>query len=156
MLKIKICLTVFFIYEIIAVMLLHAPNSCVGVFGLYFCADTVYKYFIMCAAVPMVAMIIGIWVREIVRARARRKSLLYRAGGALRSVAKKVGGTISENISESDLEKVIVAALVTGINRYMAHHTDTQNPKDGERDDQPTARGKKHPAKARKNSKQNS
>ncbi len=126
MLRIKICLTIFFIYEIVATILLHAARACAPMFGLGFCSDVVFKYFIVCAAVPMVVFLIAMWVHEIVIARRRRHSVFYRARGAAMRIASNVRDRITRNISQQDLEKMIAAALIVGIKKYAARNANVR------------------------------
>ena len=120
--RFKICITVFFLYEIIAVILLHLPNTCATLFGLPFCSDSVYKYFIVCAAVPMSAFLIAMWIREIVVVRRRRHSVLRRARGAVRAITENIRDHVADHISQSDMEKMIAAALMVGVKRYARRH----------------------------------
>lgn len=121
-LRLKICTTVLFLYEIIAVILLHLPNTCATLFGLPFCSDAVYKYFIVCAAVPMIAFLIAMWIRQIVVAHRRRHSVLRRARGAVRAIAENVRDHVAGHISQPDMEKMIAAALMMGVKRYARRH----------------------------------
>lgn len=126
MLRIKICLTIFFIYEIVATILLHASRACAPMFGLGFCSDVVFKYFVVCAAVPMLVFVIAMWVHEIVIARRRRRSVFYRARGAAMRIASNVRDRITRNISQQDLEKMITAALIVGIKKYAARNANVR------------------------------
>lgn len=126
MLRIKICLTIFFIYEIVATILLHASRACAPMFGLGFCSDVVFKYFVVCAAVPMLVFVIAMWVHEIVIARRRRRSVFYRARGAAMRIASNVRDRITRNISQQDLEKMIAAALIVGIKKYAARNANVR------------------------------
>lgn len=76
LLKFKICLTVFVLYEIVAVALLHSMRVCTSIFSSGFCTDSAFKYFLICAALPAVAFLIWIWIMEIVRTVHRRRSFL--------------------------------------------------------------------------------
>lgn len=126
MLRFKIYLTIFFIYEIIATILLHTMRTCAPMFGLGFCGDVVFKYFVVCAAVPMVIFLIIMWAHEIIVARRRRRSVFYRARGAAMRIASNVRDRITRNISQQDLEKIITAALVVGIKKYAARNANVR------------------------------
>ena len=119
-LKTKIGLTVFALYEILAVLLLHCPNTCNWMFGLSFCADSVLKYFIWCIAVPLVVFLVVMWIMEIIRRIRRRRSLLYKARHAVRNMASNIRDRVSESISSGDMEKLISVALVAGLKKYSA------------------------------------
>lgn len=126
MLRFKIYLTIFFIYEIIATILLHTMRTCAPMFGLGFCGDVVFKYFVVCAAVPMVIFLIVMWAHEIIVARRRRRSVFYRARGAAMRIASNVRDRITRNVSQQDLEKIITAALVVGIKKYAARNANVR------------------------------
>lgn len=126
MLRFKIYLTIFFIYEIIATILLHTMRTCAPMFGLGFCGDVVFKYFVVCAAVPMMIFLIVMWAHEIIVARRRRRSVFYRARGAAMRIASNVRDRITRNVSQQDLEKIITAALVVGIKKYAARNANVR------------------------------
>lgn len=118
MLKLKICSTVFVLYEIIAVLLLHCPWTCDAMFGGTFCNDSVFKYFIFCIALPAVVGVIVMWTMHIIHVIRRRNSFIYRAKEAVEDVAGSIKKTLKESISSKDLEKYIVTALAAGIKKY--------------------------------------
>lgn len=117
-LKAKICLTVFSLYEILIVSLLQSQRVCDAMFGIHFCDANVFKYFIMCFAVPMVAFLIVMWVMEIVDSIRHRHTLFYKATHAMKNIAENVKDKVSESVSAGDLEKLITAALMVGLKRY--------------------------------------
>lgn len=117
-LKAKICLTVAALYEILIVILLQSQRFCDAMFGVSFCDATVFKYFIMCFAVPMVAYLIVMWIMEIVDSIRHRHTLFYKATHAMKNIAENVKDKVSENVSAGDLEKLITAALMVGLKRY--------------------------------------
>lgn len=121
-LKSKICLTVLTVYEILAVILLHCRRTCDAMFGMNFCDDHVFKYFIFCFAVPAIIGLIVMWIMEIVYGARRRRSFIYRAKNAVRDVASSVRDHISEHVSMADMEKLMAAALLVGIKRYVSKH----------------------------------
>lgn len=132
MLKSKIIFTIFVVYEIIAVILLHCPRTCDAMFGAMFCDDHVFKYFIFCAAVPLVAFLIWMWINEIFVARRRRRSLLHRARDVMSDVADSVkeraGKTFNlSNISRADMDKYLAAAILFGLKKYSDRHPQLRN-----------------------------
>lgn len=122
MLKLKICSTIFILYEIVAIILLHCPQTCDAMFSGAFCDDHVFKYFIMCFAVPAIVMLAIMWISEIVHGARRRHSLTYRAKSAVMGVVDNVREKVSEHVSTQDLEKLITAALVLGLKKYANRH----------------------------------
>ena len=117
-LKAKICLTVLTIYEIIAVILMHCARTCDAMFGTMFCDDHVFKYFIICFAVPALVFLIVMWIMEIVDGVRHRHSLFYRAKRAMKNMASNIHDRVSESVSNGDMEKLISAALVVGLKKY--------------------------------------
>ena len=120
LLKPKICFTTLVIYEIIAVSFLHFNRFCDSVFSSTFCTSW-YRYFLFCIVIPLIAMLIWMWIREIIRAR-RRHRFIRRAKNAVGSIISGIRGRVSENISASDMEKIITAAVLIGIKRYADRH----------------------------------
>ncbi len=132
MLKSKIIFTIFVVYEIIAVMLLHCPRTCDAMFGTVFCDDHVFKYFLFCAAVPLIAFLIWMWIHEIFIARRRRRSFLHRARDVMADVADSVkeraGKTFNlSNISRQDMDKYLAAAILFGLKKYSDRHPGLRN-----------------------------
>ncbi len=116
----KIWLTALVVYEILAVILMHCGRICDAMFGISFCDDSVFKYFIVCFAVPALIGLIVMWIMHIIHHNHRRHSLLHRARSAVSDIASNVRDRISENVSTRDLEKVMAAALLVGIRRFIS------------------------------------
>lgn len=121
MLKSKICFTVFVLYEIIAVILLHSSQTCYAMFGGTFCGDSVFKYFLICAAVPMLAMVLGMWIHEIFFAR-RRRSFFERARDVVSDVSQGVSKHLGRAFDAQDMDKYLAAAILFGIKKYSDRH----------------------------------
>lgn len=122
LLKPKICLTVFTLYEILAVILLHCPRTCDALFSGTFCMDSVYKYFIVCFAFPAIVGLIFMWIMHIIDSVRHRHSLMYKARSAVKDIMSNVRDRLSEKVSAKDLEKMIVAALIVGVKNYTRSH----------------------------------
>ncbi len=118
MLKLKIYSTVFVLYEILAVLLLHCPRTCTAMFGNAFCSDSIFKYFIALLAIPALASLIVMWVMHIINAIRRRNSFLFRAQEAVEDVATSLKKTLKESVSGKDIQKYIIAALAMGVKKY--------------------------------------
>ncbi len=127
MLKLKIALTVFFLYEIITATFMHVSKTCNVVFGDVFCGDSPFKYFVICVAVPLLALICIMWWREFISRRRRKYSVLGRARYMIKDVAIMLRDRVAQNVSAVDLEKVLMAALVLGIRKYAAKHPHVRN-----------------------------
>ncbi len=126
MLKSKICFTVFVLYEIIAVILLHCPRTCDAMFSGAFCNDSVFKYFLICAAIPLLAMVIGIWINEIFFAH-RHRSFMHRARDVMDDVADGVKKHLGRTFDARDMDKYLAAAILFGIKKYSDRHPQMRN-----------------------------
>ena len=126
MLKSKICLTILVVYEILAVILVHMTRICTAMFGPNFCADNGFKYFIACFAIPALALLIMMWIREIVVASERRHSLMHKAKDAFDGMVDDVKDRFMDHISAKDIEKFLAAAAIVGIRRYAQTHPQTR------------------------------
>ncbi len=119
-LKSKICFTALIIYEIIAVSVLHFQRLCDAMFAVPFC-DSWYRYFLFCVIVPLVALLIWMWISEIIRLHRRRK-FIRRAKNTVAGIISSIRGKVSENFDASNLEKIITAAILIGIKKYADRH----------------------------------
>lgn len=126
-LKSKIYFTVFVVYEIVAGFLLHYPQTCDPMFGGTFCMSGVFKYFVGLVAVPLLAYVIGVWIREIVLAVRRRRSIVYRTKNAVEDMWDNVKDRVAGNISKADIEKYLTAAVLVGIKKYVEKHPQAKN-----------------------------
>ncbi len=117
--KSKICFTVLVIYEITAITLLYFQRTCDAMFSTSFC-DGDFKYFAGAIAVPLLAYLIWMWIREIIHAR-RRHRFISRAkhlvGNFASAVHEKLG-----NISSQDMERILTMAILFGIKQYSDRH----------------------------------
>lgn len=116
MLRMKIWFTILAIYEIVAIILLHCMRTCDAMFGTMFCNDHAFKYFIWCVAVPLLAVISGMWIREIIVG-GRRRRFMHRAGRTMRHVFGEVKERVIENVSPQDVEGLITAAVILGMKK---------------------------------------
>lgn len=121
-LKSKIALTILSLYEIVAILLLHCPNTCNAMFGMSFCADSVLKYFVWCVAIPLLVLLVAMWIMELVESVRRRHSLLYKAKHAVKHMAGGIRDRVARSVSSADMEKMITAALVIGLKKYSSHN----------------------------------
>lgn len=126
-LKSKIYLTVFIVYEILAVLLLHCPRTCDAMFGVGFCDDRVFKYFIACFAIPALVFLIVMWIMEIINKARRRRTVMYKAKSAVKGIVSNIREKVSENVSTQDLEKLAVAALLAGVKKYSHKYPKVRN-----------------------------
>lgn len=126
-LKTKLCLTILALYEIAAVVLLHIPRTCDAIFCTSLCDDHIFKYFVVCIALPLVILMILMWIRELVHAVRRRRSLAYRAKAAVSDMVSDISHRIKRTISSADMERYLTAALIVGLKKYSARHPGAQD-----------------------------
>ena len=120
LLKSKICFTSIVIYEIIAVSFLHFQRLCDSIFSSAFCTSW-YRYFLFCVVIPLIALLIWMWIREIIRVH-RRHHFIRRAKSVASSILSSIRGQVSDTVSSTDLEKIITAAVLIGIKQYADRH----------------------------------
>lgn len=71
--KIKVWITVFFIYELIVLTILQIHRTCVVVFNVNFCNANNFKYFLMGFMVPVLFLLFVWWLPDISRAICKNK-----------------------------------------------------------------------------------
>lgn len=122
--KSKICITVLALYEIFAVCWLYWPITCDMTLGRMFCMSG-FRYFVFCAALPIVVMLAWMWIASAVRAH-RRRRFIRRAKGALHGLISGIRGRVMENISAADIERLLIAGALFAIQRYINRHPNLQ------------------------------
>lgn len=120
LLRPKICLTVFSLYEIIAVTILHFQRICDSIFSVNFCNGW-YRYFLLCVIVPVIIGLILMWIYEIVY-RHRRRKFFRRMRNIVHDIMGGIRGKVSEHINIQDMEKIVTAAVLIGIKKYVDNH----------------------------------
>lgn len=121
MLKLKTYFTIFSVYEIAAIILLHCRRTCDAMFGAAFCDDHVFKYFIWCVAVPLVAFLIAMWVHEIVTHN-RRRRMITMAKTAAKNLYEDVRDRVTEQVSPQDVAGLVAGAVLYGIKKFSDRH----------------------------------
>lgn len=119
LLKPKIYITILFVYEIIAVMLLHCQTICTGMLGYTACQDW-FRYFAFCIIIPGLVGLIWMWIKTICHA--YRNRFFRRARGALIDVLDGLRDKLADRVSREDIEHYITIAALYGIRYYMAHN----------------------------------
>lgn len=126
-LKAKIYFTIFSVYEMVMIMLLHSRSTCLDVFSNWFCADSLTKYFLFCVIVPLTVFLVIMWIEQIRKAIKHRHSILYQAKERFTEVAGEVKETIKDNINNQDLEAYLMALAMSGIRSYMNNHPEKRD-----------------------------
>lgn len=119
LLKPKIYITILFIYEIFAVMLLHSQSICTSMLGYAACQDW-FRYFTWCVVTPGIVGLIWMWIQTIICA--YRNRFFRRARSALMDVLDGLRDKLAEKISREDIERYIVVASLYGIRYYMSRN----------------------------------
>lgn len=119
LLKPKIYITVLFVYEIIAVMLLHCQYMCTTMLGQTACHDW-FRYFAACIVIPGLVSLIWMWIDTIYHAYHNR--FFRRARGALIAVLDGLCDKLSGKISRTDIEHYITVASLYGIRHFMSRN----------------------------------
>ncbi len=121
LLKPKIYITLLFVYEIFAVMLLHCQYMCTMMLGHTACQDW-FRYFAACIVIPGIISLVWMWIETLVHT--YRYRFFHRAKGAVVDVLGNLRRRLTDNISREDIERYITVASLYGIRHYMS-----KNPK---------------------------
>lgn len=121
MFKFKLGLTLFILYELVAVILLQNSGTCYSLLGAGMCDDNFLKYFTFCFAVPLVFFILCMWVHEIIMRR-RRRMFKYKAKKVFTDIASKFTGSMGGAVEMPNMEKYVSAALILMARKYVEKH----------------------------------
>lgn len=119
LLKPKIYITILFVYEIIAVMLLHCQSMCTEMLGMTACQDW-FRYFAACIIIPGLVSLIWMWLETFVHAYHHR--FFRRARSALADVLDKIYEKLANHLTREDLERYITVAALYGVRHYLANN----------------------------------
>ena len=117
LLKPKIYITVLFVYEIFAVMLLHCQYMCTMMLGQTACQDW-FRYFAACIVIPGLVSLIWMWIDTIVCV--YRNRFFHRAKNAVINVWDGLRDKLAERMTREDIEKYITVASLYGIRYYLS------------------------------------
>ena len=121
LLKPKIYITILFVYEIFAVMLLHCQYMCTEMLGVTACQDW-FRYFAACIIIPGLVSLIWMWFETI--RHAYRNRFFHRARGAVLDVWDGLRDKLADKMTREDIERYITVASLYGIRYYLS-----KNPK---------------------------
>ena len=119
LLKPKIYITVLFLYEIFAVMLLHCQYMCTEMLGATACQDW-FRYFAACIVIPGIVSLIWMWI-ETIRS-AYRNRFFRRARSAVLDVWDGLRDKLADKLTRQDLERYIIVASLYGIRYYLSRN----------------------------------
>ena len=120
--KLKIFITVFTLYEFVVLTILQISGYCVSIFNLNFCESGAFKYFIVCIMLPVSVAIFIWWVPEIGRLFCRKTCEMPPP-----EKNESVTDVLREIISKQDIERLITAAIIIGIQKFAQTHPKTNN-----------------------------
>lgn len=121
LLKPKIYITVLFVYEIFAVMLLHCQYMCTEMLGYTACQDW-FRYFAACIIIPGLVSLIWMWVETIMHA--YRNRFFRRATGAIGDIWDELRDKLGDRFTRADIAHYITIVAMFGLQYYVA-----KNPK---------------------------
>ena len=117
--RLKIFLTVLFIYEFIVITILQISRYCISVFNLNFCEYGAYKYFLICFAFPVLLGIFIWWIPDIVKLFCKHNCTTEKPK------PENIHDVLNQIISSKDIERFITAAIVMGIQKFAQTHPKT-------------------------------
>ena len=116
--KIKIFITVLSLYEFVILTILQIPSYCFSVFNVGFC-ELSFRYFLICIVFPSLVGLIVWWGPEISR-------LFCKKCQCVEPEPKSIKDVLREIISKQDIERLITAAIVMGVQKFAASHPKTK------------------------------
>ena len=120
--KLKIFVTVFILYEFVMLTVLQIDGYCINVFNLNFCEYGAFKYFLMCIMLPISIMIFLWWVPDILRLFCRRSCQI-----PPEPKPENINDILHEIISKQDIERLITAAIIMGIQKFAHKYPKTES-----------------------------
>ena len=120
--KLKLFITFLLLYECVILTILQIPKYCLGLFNIAFCTIS-FRYFLMCFMVPVFFGIFLWWLPDISRLFCPQRCK-YEPESA---PDIKIQDVLHEIISKIDIERLIMAAVVMGIQNFSKNHPRAQN-----------------------------
>lgn len=121
--KIKIYTTILLLYEFAIITILQIPNYCMAFFNVDFCLVS-FRYFLMCAVVPVSFGLLVWWMPEISRLFCKKCQCEVKDDVSIKGVLKEI-------VSKQDIERLITAAIVMGVQKFATNHPKTKEAFDG-------------------------
>ena len=118
----KVFITIFVLYEFVTIILLQVPDYCMNVFNQNFCDNIAFKYFLICVVFPILVGVFIWWMPDILR-------LLCNRGCKMNTQKPKpetIHDILKQIISTQDIERLITAAIIMGIQKFSQTHPKTQ------------------------------
>lgn len=115
----KVFITIFVLYEFVMIILLQVPDYCIHVFNQNFCDDIAFKYFLICVVLPVLIGVFIWWIPDILR-------LLCNRGCKMNTPKETIHDVLKQIILPQDIERLITAAIIMGIQKFSQTHPKTQ------------------------------
>ena len=119
--KVKIILTIFLLYEFMVLSVLQIPNFCQNVFNNNFCLMNNYKYLLMCVILPVSTALFVWWVPDILKLFCKNTCEIKN-----NKPNDDIKDILREIISRKDIERLITAAIIMGIQKFAIKHPETK------------------------------
>ena len=120
--KAKFILTIFLLYEFVMVSVLQIPGYCEKVFNNNFCLMAGYPYWLMCVILPVSIMLFIWWVPDIAKLICRNSCNIKRDI----EPNNEIKDVLHEIVSAKDIERLITAAIIMGIQKFASNHPETK------------------------------
>lgn len=115
--KLKVFLTILLLYEFTILTVLQIPRYCVGFFTPHFC-NISFRYFFMVIVLPALITLFVWWMPEISR-------LFCRKCQCEVPHEKSIKDNVKEIVSDQDIERLISAIIVAGMQKFVSKHPKT-------------------------------
>ncbi|MBR5904737.1 MAG: hypothetical protein IKZ49_04380 [Alphaproteobacteria bacterium] len=119
--KVKIILTIFLLYEFLIISVLQIPAYCESVFNNNFCLMGNYKYWLMCIILPVSAGLFIWWVPDIAKLFCKNTCEIQN-----NKPNNDIKDILHEIVSAKDIERLITAAIIMGIQKFATNHPETK------------------------------
>jgi len=119
--KIKIFITLLFLYEFVITTILQVPGFCNTFFNRGFCDVGNFKYFLMCIMLPGLLILFFWWMPDMARPFCKNKCQCDEMHSEQTINPKET----HEMISRDDLERLVTGAIVMGIQKFASMHPKT-------------------------------
>ena len=116
--KIKIFITFLVLYEFIMLTILQINKYCIGFFAQSFC-NIPFRYFLLCIVIPVLVALLAWWMPDISKILCKKCQCEIKHEEPIKDALKEI-------ITKQDIERLITAAVVMGIQKFTATHPKTK------------------------------
>ena len=117
--RFKIFMTLFLLYELTMLTILQINEYCLSVFNVNFCSYDSFKYFLLCIMLPIICGLFVWWIPEISKLFCSKKCVCEEK----QDMSWK--DVLHEIVSKQDIERLITAAVIMGIQKFTTNHPET-------------------------------